>query len=328
MPRTVVDSFEQFGWNLGTRQYDPSERRAGLVEVRGQNCLVVAVPDEDFGRLRPCHQLERRGSVSGGQYQAGADGVRRVQPTRDSGVMNDRYQVCHATVFVPAESLCVEQGVVPVFGMDARNHLGHTGGTAGQLERDDVEWVDLRFDLFDHGTGCGGIGLATDVFQSGHAWLIVARLVADADDVPDAGMPGGVFACELDEIESRGAGLDDMPHGADLAADVPDLVHAVRGQSRDGNQAGLEAAVPGKDGLQAIGQLEDDRIESVEPEPDQSGRDLVGPTVQFGEAHRTLRTDHRRSIREPGGDPVVAARWDRRSTSRFRGSARPGRRGT
>src|SRR6185437_9649944 len=123
--------------------------------------------------------------VGGGQQQAAADAVGRVDPAHDPGVVDDRDQVRVPRRLVPARGLGVGAGVVPVLGVQPGDDLGYAGGAAGELEHGHVVRVDAGLDVVDHLAGDVRVGPLDKVLDP----RLRSRLGgADGQHVPHGGV--------------------------------------------------------------------------------------------------------------------------------------------
>ena len=223
-------------------------------------------------------------------------------------------------------------GVVPVLGVQPRDHLGHARGAAGELEHRDVVGVDGVLDLRDRPPRGLRVDVGAECVESDTSSVLV-----EDEDVAEGGVALSLLDGETDEVETPRAGLDQVRHRPDPSADLPDLVTAMRGERAHRYQAGLEHPVPRRDGVQPVGDLEQHRVAGDQAQPAQTGGDRVGALIELAVADATVERDDRGTVGVQPGDDVqllgngpvapqplgaVAARGVRRDTAR---SGRPSR---
>ena len=128
--------------------------------------------------------------------------------------------------------------------------------------------------------------------------------VVEDEDVAHRRVVAGLLVGERDEVDASGAGLDEVRARSDRPADVGDLVAAVGGEGRDRDEPGLEQRVPGDDGVEPVGDLDDDRVAGVQAEVGEPDGDPIGAGVELGVGEPALRGDDGVAVRVAGGGRV------------------------
>ena len=274
----------------------------------------MPVPEQDMGGSLAGHQRKGDIEVGGPQHQAAAHAVRGVDRAHDAGVVDDRDQVGDAGIRRPAPRAGVGGGVVPVFGVQPGDHLGHAGRAAGELEDRHVVGADVALDLLDDLAGGRQIRAGAQRLDRGSGGAVGSAGAAEDQDVAQGRviplLPGG----EADEIKASWAGLHEVGDSPDPAADLADFVAAVRGERADRHQSCLEHPVPGEDRAQPVADLEQHRITRRQPLAGQSrGQDVAAlvelavgqPAVERGDgvALRVRARDGVQLIGDRAGAP-------------------------
>lgn len=169
--------------------------------------------------------------------------------------------------------------------MAARSHLRQSRRAAGQLQRDQAQWVDL-----DGGERSAGPRIATrgeDVGEPDRA----VRCGGARDDQRADAEPGA----ERDEVAVAEVGLHEVAAGAGVRREVRDLAFPVLGQRGDRDDARLDAAVVGDHGLGLVAALEHHAVAGSQRRGgEQPGGEVVGQCVELGVGQSGLDGDQGR----------------------------------
>jgi hypothetical protein len=178
-----------------------------------------------------------------------------------------------------------------------RDHLRDAGGAAGQLEYRDVIGVDATLDILDdraRGPRIGASAQRLDRDLAGVPGGSEDQRVAQGRVIPP--LLGG----EANQVEAARPRLHQVSDRADPAADLADLVAAVRRERADRHQSRLEDRVPGQDRAEPVGDLEQHRITWHQPEPGQPGGQDIGALVELAVGHPAVERHDRFTLRVHG----------------------------
>ena len=236
-------------------------------------------------------QRERRRQVGAGEQHAAAHAVRGVQGAHDPRVVHDGHEVRDARVRTPAPGPRVLGRIVPVLGVQTRDHLRYAGRAPGELEDGDVVGRDRALHV-RHGRAGGPRvdGVAQRVER--HA----ALGVTDDQHVAQRGVVTPLFDGEGDQVEPGQLGLHQVRNRPHLPADLGDLMAAVRDQRGHRHQSGLEHRVPGRDDREPVGHLEQHGIPRRQAEVEQTARHAVGVLVELAVGEAPVQGDDRGAV--------------------------------
>src|SRR4029453_7337162 len=170
----------------------------------------------------------------------------------------------------PAESPRVRGGVVPVLGVPSRDEFRYAGGPAGQLQRRKVIRPDSTLCLVDPRANRFVTQVSAEALEADRRGCC-----SQGDHVTQTRMIRADLPGERDQVEGQ-TRLDEVGRRRALPADLGDLVCPMRGEGGDGYQGRLQAGVPGDDGLQPVGRLEEDAVAWLESELEQTCADPIG----------------------------------------------------